>query len=228
MRIALSVSAWHKSERDFDYLQHTYVPYFEAMGYTPLLIPNTISDPAAYALAFDVAGVVLTGGGDVAPDRYHQTNTGSIEISTQRDTTEYRLVEMALDHHLPLFGICRGMQVVNVFFGGGLVQDIPSMLGDRVAHDKRQHDVTLVDARVTGLLGVDHLTVWSYHHQAVTDTHLGTGLDVFARSETDGVVEGVLHRDHPVLAVQWHPERAATASDTDRALIDSVMQRAWW
>lgn len=224
--VTLSASA-DPSPRDF--LRHTYVPYLEQLGILPVPVPNVLSDPVAWAAALGVEGIVLTGGGDVAPERYGQPNTASSEVSPARDTTEFRLLEMAVARRLPVLGICRGIQVLNVFFGGGLVQDIAAELHSPVAHNGEAfHRVTVVDPRVASVIGTRALEVNSSHHQAVTAAVLAPDLTVFAICEADGVIEGVLHRALPVLGVQWHPERPSPSREHDLRLLRRFLAGAFW
>jgi anthranilate synthase component 2/putative glutamine amidotransferase len=156
-----------------------------------------------------VDGLVLIGGGDIDAHRYGQPadprNGGTNE---QRDDLEFRLLEEALRRDLPVLAICRGLQVLNVFLGGDLVQQLPDVVGtDR--HQPRPGafgPVTVVaepGTLVHRLFG-ERFDVLCSHHQAVDS--LGRDLEVSATSE-DGVVEAVELVDHRfVVGVQWHPE----------------------
>jgi putative glutamine amidotransferase len=210
-----------------DLIGDYYVSFLEKLGLVPILVPNTLADPRAYVTAVGAEGIVLSGGGDLAPERYGQPNTASEDIAPARDETEYRLLELAVERRLPVFGICRGIQVLNVFFGGGLIQDIPAQLHSPISHDgEATHPVAIVDPRVEHVVEHGELHVNSYHHQGVTADLLAPDLEVFAVSEVDGVVEGVLHRTLPVIGVQWHPERPDTPSrESDARLIRRWLER---
>jgi gamma-glutamyl-gamma-aminobutyrate hydrolase PuuD len=222
MKIALSMSASHRPGREMDFLRHTYFPFLEPLGFVPVVVPNMVADPAAYVTTLGVEGVILTGGGDIDPARYRQPVTDGREVSLLRDTTEGRLVEAALEHGWPVLGICRGMQFINVYFGGALVQDIPSQVGAAVDHDESEHPVAVIDPVIAGWLGAQTFDVNTHHHQAVLADRLAPDLVAFARSEPDGVIEGVYHRQRPVLGVQWHPERPGPSRTTDRRLIRAL------
>ena len=226
MRLALTLSSEHDATSPYDFLRHGYVPFLEQLGVIPILVPNVIADPCAYAEAVGVQGLVLSGGGDIAPDRYGQANTASLEISTRRDAVEFQLLAWAVERALPVLAICRGLQVINVFFGGQLVQDIPSQIGDGVRHDKNEHPVRIVDETLARRMGTGCLTVNSHHHQAVTEDCRAPVLDVFALSEPDGVIEGLRHPSLPVLGVQWHPERPGPSREFDLRLFRAFLQGA--
>ncbi len=208
----------HDERRPADYLRQTYVSFLEGVGIAPVLVPNALRDPVAYVTALGVAGVVLTGGGDVAPARYGQPSAGSRGISAQRDVVEWALLDLALARGLPVLGICRGLQVINLYFGGGLIQDLPAHGSRFLAHDSGEpHEVTLVHPPLRRLLETETLRTNTHHHQGVTAAELAPNLIPFAVC-ADGVIEGLLHPTLPVLAVQWHPERPAPSAGHDRRL----------
>lgn len=152
-------------------------------------------------------GLLLCGGVDVAPDRYGQPVNGSGTPDLERDAAEFRLIEAFLQAEKPIFGICRGCQILNIYFGGTLHQDLPTKDRHRIlkAVVPPVHLVVADDPLLTGLYGTDAFSVNSSHHQAV-DT-LGKGLRITARCPEDAVVEGFAHESLPVFAVQWHPEK---------------------
>lgn len=145
--------------------------------------------------------LLLPGGGDLEPWRYGQENTASRGLEPERDAAELALLDLFMTLGKPVFGVCRGMQTLNVFFGGTLLQDIPGH-GQVLGRD-RLHEVRTAAGPLAALCGED-LTVNSAHHQALD--RLGAGLEV-VQWAPDGVVEAVCHRSLPVWGVQWHPER---------------------
>ncbi|MCD4684457.1 MAG: gamma-glutamyl-gamma-aminobutyrate hydrolase family protein [Anaerolineae bacterium] len=231
MNVALSIHT-SQSEPQRDMSRTPYVPFLQAFGVIPVLIPNNLADVDAYLVALDIRAIVLSGGGDLDPARYHQDNTHAVHVAPERDRTEWALIDAALARDLPILGICRGFQVLNAYFGGGLVQDIPSTLNTTIDHHTEDefHTVELVDQRIADLLSVTQVTVNSHHHQGVTRDILAPEFDVFAVSPSDPLIEGVLHREHAILAVQWHPERPDCPScDQDRVLIQRFFtEGAFW
>ena len=163
-----------------------------------------------------VDGVVLTGGGDVAPELYGAAPHGTYAAAEPgRDAFEIAMVRAATEAGLPIFAICRGMQVLNVALGGDLVQDIPTEVNGALNHDLREprfaiaHEVwASKGSRLSALMqekleDAESCPVNSRHHQAVR--HLGTGLEIVATAP-DGVIEAVERPGPFCLGVQWHPE----------------------
>lgn len=164
-------------------------------------------------LAPQAAGVVLCGGIDVAPERYGETAVNdTVEVFPDRDELEWGVIEAAREGGIPVWGVCRGVQVLNVFFGGTLWQDLPSQLPSDILHsvsepkDAIAHTVEVLrpDTGLGAVLSSENPRVNSRHHQAIKD--LGEGLIPVARS-ADGLLEAVeLPGDWWVRGVQWHPE----------------------
>lgn len=159
-------------------------------------------------------GLVLTGGGDVDPVLYgYEDEQGLVrEVNRARDEFEFRVIEHALDREIPVLGVCRGLQVMNVYLGGTLIPDL--LQEGREDHERREgrdgvHTIMPVPhTLLAAVTGLGAQTVNSAHHQAIE--HLGRGLMVSAISK-DGVVEAAewaLKDNMPfLLLVQWHPER---------------------
>ncbi len=145
--------------------------------------------------------LLLPGGGDMEPWRYGAENIASHDMEPERDAAELALLARCTEQQTPVLGICRGMQTINVFFGGTLHQDIPNH--SRIDDVDRQHPVTTAASPLRELFG-ETMTVNSAHHQAVD--RLGAGLKA-VQWAADGTVEAVIHQELPVWAVQWHPER---------------------
>lgn len=157
-------------------------------------------------------GVVLGGGVDVDPSRYGDRETHpSVEVDLDRDATDFAAFERARREEVPILGICRGMQVVNVALGGTLHQDIPSEVSSRVVHEvpgqhpeRRDHKVEIKPGTLLAEVAqAPEIAVNSRHHQAVE--RLAPGLRVSAVAP-DGLIEAFESRGPWLVAVQWHPE----------------------
>ena len=156
-----------------------------------------------------IDGLVLTGGADIDPELYGEAiEPGCGAIERERDLWELALLRGAIERSMPVFGICRGLQLANVAYGGTLVQHLAPDAGDGHARFDRPraevaHAVKLEPGSLAHSVYGTTLEVNSLHHQVVD--RLGTGLAVSGRSP-DGIVEAVEGLDAAVLAVQWHPE----------------------
>ncbi len=162
-----------------------------------------------------VDGLLLSGGADIDPRLYHAERIPSCQApEPKRDELEWRALQLSLERGRPVLGICRGFQFLNVFFGGTLLQDIPTERPDALLHH-RLGDISsyhLVDVLPETVLAAivgahDRMRVNSRHHQGVTEAQLAPGLRISARAE-DGIVEGLEGTGEGfLLGVQCHPER---------------------
>ena len=150
-------------------------------------------------------GLILCGGSDVDPKYYNEKIDGSVGIDAERDENEIALLSAYVKAGKPILGICRGHQIINIFFGGSLYQHIPEYdLHTRKDERDSAHKVTAVpDSIIASLYGTE-LSVNSAHHQAVKA--LGEGLRATA-VWNDQYIEAIEHTSLPILGVQWHPER---------------------
>jgi putative glutamine amidotransferase len=187
----------------------------KAGGIAVLLPPQDPVDPAIATQVVDgLDGLIVTGGGDVAPERYGaERHEKTDPLNAMRDAWEDALLAAAIDREVPFLGICRGLQVLNVNRGGTLLQHLPDVVGDDRYNKGGGNFATNsveIDAGsgLASLLDGDReLDVKSYHHQAVQD--VGAGLRVTARSG-DGTIQALELEGVPFgVAVQWHPEEDA-------------------
>jgi len=205
-----------------------YVIAIRGAGLLPLALP--VLDPADAEAALDgVAGLVLTGGEDVNPERYGSAPHPELgDTNDGRDAFEIALVEAARARALPTLAICRGIQILNVALGGTLVQDIPSGWNEPIVHDgewartARVHEVQVTPgSRLARALGTECPVVNSMHHQAIRA--VAPSLATVARAP-DGIVEGVEWPSDEwwMVGVQWHPEELTTSPEPwDRALLST-------
>jgi putative glutamine amidotransferase len=230
-------------EKDFakrHWLRDSYVSAVIAAGGAPMLIPSTPDDEVLYSLYRGLDGLLLSGGADIDPKYYNEAVAGteSDEIIPERDTAELRLAGWALEDNLPVLGICRGHQVLNVALGGSLIQDIPSSLpaseldhrGSTHTSDRGLlcHAVSIeAGCKLAGIFETTRFMVNSLHHQGVK--RLGTGLRGVGVTD-DGLVEALESEQHRwVVSIQWHPEelwqKQPSAANLFRAFVEAAAVR---
>ncbi|MCC7492516.1 MAG: gamma-glutamyl-gamma-aminobutyrate hydrolase family protein [Fimbriimonadaceae bacterium] len=207
----------------------SYIAWVERHGGLPLLLPNTVPDRAAECLQ-TLDGLLLSGGEDLHPRTYgREPLRGMGTVDVPRDAFEQPLIAAALASELPILGICRGIQALNVVAGGTLRQDLATDAGSTLQHRMsttggplEQHRLQVVPGtRLHALLGDEPAWVNSYHHQAVDD--LAPGFAVCGTA-SDGVVEAIERPgERFVLAVQFHPEVLPAGNRVSEALFAAFL-----
>lgn len=194
---------------------HDYEESIRRAGGEPTIVNYKAHPPAEVVRTFD--GILLAGGGDVRPSIYGEAAHGTFGAAEPgRDEYEIELVTRALEADVPLFAICRGIQVLNVALGGTLVQDIPSQVANALPHDVREprfaiaHEVWMTTGSLLErlmrerLVEGDEAPVNSRHHQAIKQVAKGL---IVSGTAPDGVIEAVEDPSRRFcLGVQWHPE----------------------
>ncbi|QJB56743.1 gamma-glutamyl-gamma-aminobutyrate hydrolase family protein [Pseudodesulfovibrio sp. zrk46] len=198
----------------------TYTDAIIKGGALPFILPATMDRQVARDMLATAHGVLFVGGMDVAPSRYGEEPIMDLmDAESELDDIQFMMAEEALNMDLPILGICRGAQVVNVALGGTLHQDVPTdfpestlvhlpvPLAPSAGHD---HNVVAEEGSVVYKLFGETIPVNSVHHQSIKE--VGEGLRITARA-TDGVIEAAEHESRPVMVVQWHPEMMLTVND---------------
>lgn len=213
-------------------LRWDYVRSVEAAGGLPVVLApgGATKQPG---LLDRLNGIILSGGCDINPSFYgmgfHPTLS---RTSIERDAFEIELVREAITRDMPVLGICRGSQIINVASGGTLIQDIPSLFGRGVIHNDPakprhtlMHPVTIEpESKLASLLRATELPVNSFHHQSIDRP--GGGLVVTSRSP-EGVVEGIERPDSTfVVGVQWHPEAFWANGEYFAPLFEALVMHA--
>ena len=203
-----------------------YVQAVRRAGGAAVVLPA--GEEAAGDIAARIDGLILSGGGDVDPALYGGVWRDEVYgVNRERDAFEIALVREALQRRMPIFGICRGCQVINVALGGTLIEHLPEGEGGvrhRTSESESARHPVAAWGRLAGILGSGEIEPVSYHHQAVKEP--APGLEVVARAP-DGVVEALAMPEHPWLfAVQWHPEITAAEDPAQQRLFDALVRAA--
>ena len=229
----IGITANHRAAESLTCVADPYVEAVQRAGGTALLLP-VCADVDRLAEAVErIDGLLLTGGGDFS-EAVLGSGLSPLADGTdaRRDVTEFALLRLALQRQLPVFGICRGHQLINLALGGTLYQDIPSEYeGEPLPHsqaeDKRRpsHEVELTaGSLIARLMGATRIAVNSLHHQAVS--RVAPSL-LSAGVATDGVNEAIESAHYPVYGVQWHPEQLlAGGDDTQLPLFTHLVEEA--
>lgn len=189
-----------------DALSREWMKYMARIMPKVILIPvlNDSNAVLDFMKNLDVDGVILSGGNDWGSD-------------SKRDKTETKLFKYAFKKKLPILGVCRGFQVINLLMGGKLGKDIKKISGEN--HDGLVHDIHIEEkSPFKKIAKKDKLEINSYHNQGFWAQNLSPKLKAFALSPK-GVVEGFYHLSMPIIGIQWHPERKNPSADFDKKLI---------
>ncbi|MBR4256874.1 MAG: gamma-glutamyl-gamma-aminobutyrate hydrolase family protein [Clostridia bacterium] len=209
------------------------IQYTDALlkaGAIPLIVPMKTDEASLEQLCKSADGFLFAGGVDLDPKIYGEEKVNdTVEIDEIRDKLELAALSLIVPSDKPVLGICRGIQSVNVGFGGTLWQDIPSQYEGALVHSQKEpsdqttHEVKIEPGtRLYGIIGADKIMTNSFHHQAVKAP--GKGLKVVARA-TDGMIEALeFEGDRYVLLIQWHPECTAANDPVSQAIFDDFVK----
>nr|WP_277756514.1 gamma-glutamyl-gamma-aminobutyrate hydrolase family protein [Vagococcus sp. CY53-2] len=210
------------------YLPAGYVRAVQEVGGTPLVLP--ISQPKEAKTYIDLVDkLILTGGQNVSPSLYSSNQSSEAFSLLERDLFEIALIEEAIKQKKPIFGVCRGMQLLNVYLGGTLHQDLSLRQPEPIRHMQAPierwiatHDIFFEkDSVLTPIYGAK-ATVNSFHFQSINK--IGNDLKITAVSE-DGVVESIESSsdNHKILGVQWHPDFSYNVNDKEKGVFDFIV-----
>jgi putative glutamine amidotransferase len=226
---ALERARWGMWDQQAVLLSRSYVEAVQRAGALVVMLPPDELLLTSPEEALDLLdGLVMAGGADIDPASYGaRPHPETLDTVPERDRFEIALVRAAIERELPVLGICRGMQLINVAYGGTLLQHLPERFGHhehlRVpgTFDGADHDVELVEGSLAArAAGETHHATKSHHHQGVD--RLGKGLQISGSSTMDGLPEAIEMPDRRfVLGVQWHPE----ADETSR-VVGALVARA--
>lgn len=175
-----------------------YVNYVEKLSAIPISTLNPGEITGCDAL-------ILPGGGDITPAFYGERMNGSRNIDTELDILQFQALEYAVHRQIPILGICKGLQTINVAFGGTLVQDMPTSPRHSYQNGDQYHNTYIQEGSCLHKLYGSEALVNSAHHQCIK--RLGSDLKAIQWCPEDNCVEAIIHETLPILGVQWHPER---------------------
>ena len=200
-----------------DCLDQEWTIWLASLGIIAAPVPNRVSNISDFCSTFDVSAIFLSGGNNLYGPVYEDTGLAVSDTSAARDETEFALIDFAVERKIPLFAWCRGLQVLQVYFGGKLV----STAGSDVDHVGTTHDVRFTSQRYMKLAGTSVLRVNSFHDFGIRRSALASPLSEMAISNDDGLVEALYHPRLPIVGCQWHPERPNGGDAFCRALVDA-------
>lgn len=213
------------------YVNEDYVDSVVQNGGVPFIIPFNEDEEVIKSQMQQVNALILSGGHDVDPHNYGEEPEQKLgNIWPERDKFDMTLLKIAEERRIPVLGICRGAQVINVAHGGSLYQDLSYRKEKTLKHSQGQrptlltHTVeTVAGTKIAELLGKEKLQTNSFHHQLLKK--IAPDFKVSARC-VDGVVEAIENDDASVIAVQWHPEMLHRVSKIQNNLFKYIIEKA--
>ena len=200
--ISLRVVTAQNYDEKRDALSQDWPIFLEKLNLNPIFIPNSLSNVRSYLTDMHIDGLILSGGDNIGD-------------YPERDKTEKELLDYAVQNKIPILGVCRGMQIINDYFGGSIEQSQNSQ------HIRKNHPVEITNANFL-YFNSDSISVNSFHYNLIRRNTLGKNLEPFAIMKSDDTIEGFSHVDLPIFGVMWHPER--DQNKTSESLFRQVFQ----
>jgi len=163
----------------------------EELGINIVFIPNSLKNIRSYLSELNLSGFIISGGDNIGDN-------------VERDKTEIEMIKFAMKNKIPLFGVCRGMQIINKFFDGTI------STSEKSNHVGKYHNINIINQNFFKFFKNKNTKVNSFHNNLIYNENLGSDLIPFATISEDGTVEGFFHKLFPIIGVMWHPERQAT------------------
>lgn len=215
-------------------LAETYVQAVADAGGAPVIIPAITDLSLLTSIVEGIDGLVMSGGADINPLFVNENPIPQLQdVDTYRDEFDLMLIRLATNRQIPIMGICRGHQLMNIAFGGTIYQDIYSQAtGSPIKHSQKQareypsHAVSVTSGKnpIRDILGgANEIMVNSFHHQAIKD--IAPGFLELAKA-TDGINEAIGHPEKPIFSIQWHPEAMEEIDEKAKALFRYHVENA--
>jgi putative glutamine amidotransferase len=169
-----------------DTISHDWLKFFKELNYLPIFIPNLLENVDDFLIELNLDGIIISGGDNLGDDPI-------------RDQTENQVINYGVKNKIPMLGVCRGMQSLNIFFGGKV------NLNQAKNHVGKRHNVRFVTNRIPDL--GDVLEVNSFHNNMIAKHDIPDDFKILALCDEDETVEGIIHSKLPIIGVMWHPER---------------------
>lgn len=196
----------YKESRDA--LSHDWPHLLESLKITPIYIPNNLSRINDFLNAFDLDGIILSSGDNLGEN-------------SKRDETETKILNYGIRKKLPILGVCRGLQLINTYFGGSIKKT------KNLQHVKKNHSIIIQNSYMQKFFKSNLIKVNSFHNNIIQKTNLGKNLIPFAISKNDNSIEGVFHKLYPIIGIMWHPERK-TDSNNKTLLQKIFFEKFFW
>ena len=223
----IGLTTYGRKETGEYHLPAMYVDCVRRAGGVPVLVPPDAKEAGDVCKRLD--GFVLTGGGDINPKFYQGAHHAhSYNIDNERDEGAFRIAEVIFERKIPTLAICRGIQLLNIFLGGTLYEDIPESYGEKILHRLPpsvacKHKVEIMPGtKLESILGQLEIEIISWHHQALKDVAKDIVITAWSM---DGVIEGIEINSHPwLIGVQWHPELSAEEDFLQQKLFNALIE----
>ncbi|WP_274307436.1 gamma-glutamyl-gamma-aminobutyrate hydrolase family protein [Solibacillus daqui] len=210
-------------------INNSYIQAIKRAGGIPVCVPY-MDEETVDTVLNGLSAILLIGGYDVNPLIFDQEPHYKLgTVIDERDRSDILIAKKAFERNMPMLGICRGEQVMNVAFGGTLLQDIDTQVKNVLKHTQASmrheltHTVELFPSKLQEIIGQETILTNSYHHQAVDIVAPGFLINAQAK---DGVIEGIEHPEHPYcIGVQWHPEGLQNDQPSEK-LFNSFIEAA--
>ncbi len=191
LRIGISTRQvkYEKYAEKRDIISHDWINFFNDLNFIPVLIPNVLNDVTSFLDSMNLDGIILSGG----------DNIGDFP---ERDQTENKIIEFSIKKNIPLIGVCRGMQMINSFFGGTIKKNATT------DHVGNKHEILFLKNTFCDI-HKNSIDVNSFHNNLINSDNLGNDLESIAITSSDDSIEAFSHKKYSISGIMWHPERVS-------------------